>query len=523
MRPKALEIRNMIREIPGRAKFLYFSSLAFISIYTFLIIVLSSFASYEVSFAVLAPLGLLLAISVLFLYLTKTVSSRTIAIAQDQSALNKPQFWKYFGFSLIPLVLLWSLYFPGLTSPDTISQLQQVQTLQFNDWHPVAHTLLIWFSTLLIKQYWFALLMQNVALAFAVAYLGTTLDSWGFPRWVSRASMAIILINPSTWNIMQYAWKDCAFAIFMLFFAVHLINIFLSDGKWLGSWQHVVYFLISFTGASLMRHNGIFATLPILPVLFFLYLKSWKRILAIGLLCISLLALIKGPAYQLLKVETDPTQTYVESVGVPMTIMAAIIADAPENLPPDVKAFLNQIATDEKWQQYYRLGDWNSVKFKVDSAKVIASQSPQSFLDMTIRTILSSPGVALNATVALTDMVWDPFATVDWAEIEDFRIGTSPRDLAKNEVRFLSSVSTYGPLGSLFWCTGTFILLMLSAALINMPRSGCKVLLLIVPMLAYNLGTMLLLSGADHRFFYYNALIFLPIVLVLFSRKTTTR
>jgi hypothetical protein len=520
MRPSALEIRNLIREIPGRPKFLYFSCLAFISIYTFFVFVFSIFARYEVSLAVLTPVGLLLAISAGFLCLTQVFSPRTIAIAQNQSALNGHHFWKYFGFSLIPLVLLWALYFPGSTSPDTISQWQQVQTLQFNDWHPVAHTLLIWLSTLLIKQYWFALLMQNLALAFAVAYLGVTLDSWGFPRWVARSSMVFIIINPATWNIMQYAWKDCAFAIFMLFYAIHLINIYLSEGKWLRSWQHTVYFLISFTGASLMRHNGIFATLPILLVLFFLDLKSWKRMLAVGLLCISLLALIKGPAYQLLKVETDPTQTFVESMGVPMTMMGGIIAAAPENLPTDVKAFLNLIATDAEWQKYYRLGDWNSVKFKVDSVKVIASQSPQAFLDMTARAIHSSPGVALNAYVALTDMVWDPFATVDWAEIQEFRIGTSLHDLAKNEIRFLSSVSTYGPFGSLFWCTGTYMLLMLSAALINIPRSGFKVLLLVVPMLVYNFGTMLLLSGADHRFFYYNALICVPIVLVLFSRKT---
>jgi hypothetical protein len=51
-------------------------------------------------------------------------------------------------------------------------------------------------------------------------------------------------------------------------------------------------------------------------------------------------------------------------------------------------------------------------------------------------------------------------------------------------------------------------------------RNGIKALFIVVPSIAYNLGTMLLLCGnIDVRFFHFNVVITLPLVLVLLAKQ----
>jgi len=49
-------------------------------------------------------------------------------------------------------------------------------------------------------------------------------------------------------------------------------------------------------------------------------------------------------------------------------------------------------------------------------------------------------------------------------------------------------------------------------------RRGLHTLLLILPSAAYNIGTMLMLCGGDYRFFQFNAVITIPLVLVCLGR-----
>jgi hypothetical protein len=84
-------------------------------------------------------------------------------------------------FLLCWLPLLYSLIvkFPGLTSPDTESQWEQVQTFVFNDWHPVIHTLLIWLVTRIVNHYGFVVFVQISVFSAGAGCLIATLESWG--------------------------------------------------------------------------------------------------------------------------------------------------------------------------------------------------------------------------------------------------------------------------------------------------------------------------------------------------------
>ncbi|MFR5855814.1 MAG: hypothetical protein ACLUE8_16645 [Lachnospiraceae bacterium] len=55
--------------------------------------------------------------------------------------------------------------YPGGVSYDAANQWEQAQSGQFNNWHPVFHTLLIWLVTRVYNHYSFAVLVQIVCFA----------------------------------------------------------------------------------------------------------------------------------------------------------------------------------------------------------------------------------------------------------------------------------------------------------------------------------------------------------------------
>jgi hypothetical protein len=78
---------------------------------------------------------------------------------------------------------------------------------------------------------------------------------------------------------------------------------------------------------------------------------------------------------------------------------------------------------------------------------------------------------------------------------------------------------SFPPLAYAWTRTGWCMLALMLFGIVSFSRNGASALLLVVPSAAYNLGTMLLLCGADIRFFHFNVVITLPLVLALLSKR----
>jgi len=388
-------------------------------------------------------------------------------------------------FSLLfwlPLLCLLIARFPGLTSPDTENQWKQIQTLTFNDWHPVIHTLLIWLVTRIVNHYGFVVFVQISVFSIGIAYLVATLESWGFSKRWLIVSCVCIALNPYIWHYMMFLWKDLAFTILLTYITIMLINIYFTDGAWFNNIFNIVSFSIAVSLASMVRHNGIFYTVPLLILVLVLYFKHTRKVLIAVLSVLLVIFLVKIPLYSALNVEY-PHNTYVESVGIPMTIMGDVYIKNPDALSPETKAFLHSIATDEQWHSFYKTGNYNTIKFNSSASDVIKTIPVNQFIKMTLHTIGNGKREAFNAFCDVTSVVWQ------------------------------LSIIPHSP--------GGLMLLLLFVGIFALSKKGPAALLLVIPPLMYNIGTMLLLCGPDIRFFHFNAVITLPMVLVLLSERET--
>lgn len=167
------------------------------------------------------------------------------------------------------LVLLIVIFYPGYMSPDSISHLEQATGVaHLTDWHPPVMTRL-WGVLIGITSHISSMLIFQLALIIAAMFVLSVLIYRHTRNRAWALSTYMILLLPNIVNIAGVIWKDVQMA-FSLTLAVILIWFIISSKKSLG--RVAVYGIVGLAlllilYAGMLRHNALFAVLPILFVL----------------------------------------------------------------------------------------------------------------------------------------------------------------------------------------------------------------------------------------------------------------
>ncbi len=416
-------------------------------------------------------------------------------------------------------------FFPGSYSPDSNLQLYQAVSGNYSDWHPFIHTFL--FFTIPIKLFQsieMIVFLQIMYFSVALAYLIMTLRKYGCPRKLCVFSLCLVLFSPITGNILMYPWKDCGMAIFAMVTMAHYINVLLSKGEWLRRKRNIVVCSLFFALTTLVRHNAILFTLPMLAALAVIGWRAYKRqVMSMILIFAALLFLVKVPMYHLYKVE-KPGERTVETMGMCMVMMGNVLENCPEKLDSEVKSFLYQVSPKEVWEQNYVTGDFNNVKWSSETdTAVIEEAGAQKLLKYTFQTFRASGIYSLQAFLKLTGMVWkidgdlvwyvSAFPDTDKTQLVlDVTEQKKVRMLLQNWTTLVyKSVLKY-PMNYIGW----FDLALIALALISVRKKETRIHIFhALPLLCYNFGTALLLTGFDWRFFYLNFPLVVPTIFLL--------
>ena len=456
-------------------------------------------------------------------------------VPADKKEKRRRRLWFLFGFGLVFawMMVYFYAYFPGSFDWDNLDQWWQIQNSQYDTWHPVFHTLIIALFSKIVNHYGFAVFMQLFLYSLLCGYLMYTMAKWRFPVWGMLLAELFLAANPQTHRILLFMWKDSALTLFMLLFTIYLINVWKSGGQWLKRRRNLVVWILVLISISLVRHNSILYTIPflLLAVLFFKEIRR-ESIISLALMLAGMW-FIQYPVYNLVGA-SRPEQTYVETVGVPMTILCNIHETAPESLDPQAAEFLAQIGPEKRWNNY-ELGNYNSFKFITNANQVISDTDPLEFLGFTARTAANAPGLSLQAVYQVTRMVWDVRGDTPWHADLEYQIQENDWGFAYVEDRagmrtVLNDFDNWmmdSILDTLFSYNGIHLLALIFCTLFVFAKKGkgWKALVLTLPVLAYSYGTMLLLCGPTYRFFHFNSVIFVPLCLLLFSEwgKTDER
>ncbi len=205
------------------------------------------------------------------------------------------------------MITVWGIYlltfFPGMMSPDSNDQWRQIVTGQFNDAHPVFHTLSMWLVTRIWLSPAAVVISQIIFLSLTVAWGIRLLEEHGLPSWAAWLLATIFTFAPLNANMVVVLWKDIPYSISLFLFSLMVLKIVLTRGEWLNKRFTWIWLgLISLCVAS-FRHNGLPIPIISIPTILIFYKNEWKPLLATMGFATSFFFIIHGPIYSLLGVD----------------------------------------------------------------------------------------------------------------------------------------------------------------------------------------------------------------------------
>lgn len=479
------------------------------------------------AFAIAAPIVLVVLIFGCSFAL-KRISVLSIAI--DRRIISREQkiLWciVFFMFSFGILFRWYLAYYPGAFSSEAMYQYKQAMSGQYNDWKPILQTLITFTLPLkLTGKAELIVLFQIIEYSFILTYMAYTIMKYTGIR-IAVPALLYILLNPVTGNMAVSPCKDVTFAMFAVLLMTYGLQIHITDGGWLDSSKNILMFCFALIAATVVRHNAVLFTGP-LTVAVFLHISS-KRRFQISLFFLICFGLIKGCLYPMLEVEEE-WYPKTRVLGLPMTMIGNTVKEAPESLDGEIKEFVYAVAPKDVWDEAYRSGSFNSIKWESDQA-VIDQEGIVKVIAMAGKSLFRTPRPALKGLFELTDIVYSIDGHLDWnvdpymAE-NDMGLKFYESD-ADDILKDYTDSSRKGVFRYLFWCIGIVSVVVLMAILCKCrftEKEDWKKILFGISVLSYNFGTMLLLSGNDFRYFYLDFPICPIVLLLLFGKKTEQR
>ncbi len=420
------------------------------------------------------------------------------------------------------------LVFGTVISYDTERQWEQILANRFHDWHPIIHTLSIWLFAQIFESITFVIMMQSLIFALLCLWLYKTLKQYHYKKWVVYGVMAFVCFSPINLVYFRTLLKDVAFALASFSLVIMLIHLWNTKGEWLLKPWRMIAFLIVIILSSFYRHNGIFLTLPFCFFLPLLY-EGWKKKLqALGIAflaycCIGGYIIMRQELLKKDIITTASHQNFTEAIGLPLSMMGEAFVMHPEQVPAETKELLLKMGSEEEWRLQWR-GDFNSVKFYFGSMKdidgrenlssILEKLGSKKFFELFLKTCISAPTSAIKAFLHVTSLAWAPLEN---RRLEDMLPRTAK--LMNNEINFpLRVCFHFQPFNWIIAAPGMQLLLIILFGGFAFIEYGWKACILSVPFMCYTLGTGLLLTGYDHRFFFVLSLCVAPILCLCLTR-----
>ena len=431
------------------------------------------------------------------------------------------------GITFAVLLFCYIGFYPGTFSPDSIDQYNQVIKGSYNDWHPAWHTFIFFSLPLNLTGGWVGSIVffQIIYFSLLIGYMATLIYVYS-GRVYTWVSIAFILTNPFTIELVMYPTKDVAFAIAATLCMLYAMNIYFSKGKWLDKKYRIFLLAFMLVNATLFRHNGVLFSLFLLMALFFfLQRESWRLLFAetcIIFICIKIIF------YLCLKVGT-PNHRIQETMGLPLSVILNVAKECPDCINEQTSDFVAELMSNQPdWKMRHDISGFNSVKW-IDGVVAINNDAIENagmngILQMMCHCFYVAPIESIKAVGGLTIPVYG-------LEINGRAlIDVAPNDLGikYNGIETISMIEdsycycVYKTPLYLIFTIGFTILVMFAFILFKSNfRSfeDWKRIFLCLPIFTYNFGTMLLLSGHDVRFFYVSFLVCPLVVLIMGGKR----
>ncbi len=320
--------------------------------------------------------------------------------------------------SFLFLLLCWLPVFlavyPGFFVYDAQDEYIQVATRVFSTHHPLVHVLLLGGMICgvhkLTDSYNLGIacymVFQMVLAAGIFTFLFSYLRKKGVTRVLRLIGIVWLGLFPTVVMFTLCSAKDALFTLALLLLLVCLLEMgteaafFESKG-----WQSL--FVVSGMGMMLLRNNGFYAFLVMIPVLLLLQKKRRWRLLFLAVCAVAGCMLVNGGLKAALHADDSE---YQELLTVPIQQLARTYKYAPEVFSGEDREVLYEILDEEALSLYTpRLSD--PVKYRF--ANETFARDKGKYAKLWLRAGLKKPLIYLNAWWMTSYGFWYPDTVIN--------------------------------------------------------------------------------------------------------------
>lgn len=249
------------------------------------------------------------------------------------------------GFALLCYLPYFLTQFPGIMTPDSLVQMEQIWGIEpYSNHHPWMHTMLIklWYeigygiSKDVYVGIAFYTVFQMLVMAASAAYSLQTLAMLRFRKLVLCIVLAFYALVPYNGVFAVTVWKDIIFSCAVINLISALARIATKNSK------KIDYFILFFSAFWMCvgRSNGWYGMLVSAPFLC-IYLFKRKEKLATGLVlgAVVVAAVVKWPVMSAVGVQQPD---FVESISIPLQEVARVLVNERE-LTPEQEELIEKV------------------------------------------------------------------------------------------------------------------------------------------------------------------------------------
>ena len=303
--------------------------------------------------------------------------------------------------SWIPYLLK---YFPGIITPDSLSQIEQaIGKEKLQNHHPIAHTAIISLcinlglaitNNINIGIAIYSILSIILMAAFDAIVL-TYLRKKNVPFSILFGILIYYMFYPVNALYSITMWKDIIFSGIFPIFLILCNELIFNTEEFLKYKKNIfVYVTIAFL-IMVFRHNGVYVVILTLPFLYIVLKKYWKKF---SIICVSILTLYTVFNTFVTNVLKAERGSVGEMLSIPLQQIARVEKNYRYELDENITDRINQIYTIDKIGDYYKETISDPVKAKFN--EIYLKNNKIDFIKTYISLFLRYPKDYIEAFIA---------------------------------------------------------------------------------------------------------------------------
>ncbi len=451
-----------------------------------------------------------------------------IVIEKKEKRINK-----LFIKTMICMLLLWLPYFifyiPGFLTSDSISQIGQIISGNYNNHHPIAHTLVEFvpfkLGMLIFNNATIATSMITITQMIIMSAIFSYLIKFLYERNINKKILMIIFcyyaILPMNVLYSLVLWKDVIFAGIILLLTIELVKML--EYKKITIEKMVRLGTICLL-SMLFRHNAFYMMILLAFILIIAFRKQLKYILPTFIIVFSIYYLINIPLFNALNINRSES---IEYIAIPLQQLGRI-SYKDGSISDEEKKELAKVISVENMKKLYDPKFTDCIKFDESFKADYLNKHKLEFLKIYINIISKNKIIAFESYLTSTLGYWYP--NIDhWTIMNDFEYNTYGIKridiLSKDKKDYITKllVTKSVPLYNFIWSIGLYVWLVIFSIGYCVYKKENKKLIVYVPVFGIWLSLLVAAPTFAEFRYMYSFVTTLPILILLPKMKIKKR